>query len=87
MQTNQQTNNQQQIEIHHLSTLPTRDNFVHCNHNLLSYKTMVDTNPLRGNSKSSNFGKPMDCTQHFHRVCRAGSGPTCACRVLTCSGA
>ena len=87
VQTNQQNNNEQKIEIHHLSTLPTRDNFVHCNHNLLSYKTMVDTNPLRGNSKSSNFGKPMDCSQHFHRVCRAGSGPTFACRVLACGGA
>ena len=35
-----------------LSTLPARDTFVHCNHNLCSSTTMVDTNPLQWNSKS-----------------------------------
>ena len=32
VQTNQQNIKEQKPEIHHLSTLPTRDNFVHCNH-------------------------------------------------------
>ena len=36
VQTNQQNIKEQKPEIHHLSTLPTRDNFVHCNHNLSS---------------------------------------------------
>ena len=58
MQTNQQNTKEQKPEIHHLSTLPTRDNFVHCNHNLLSSKTMVAMNPPLGNSKPPNFGKP-----------------------------
>ena len=69
VQTNQQNIKEQKPEIHHLSTLPTRDNFVHCNHNLLSSKTMVAMNPLLGISKPSNFGKPMDCSHHFHREC------------------
>ena len=59
VQTNQQNIREQKPKIHHLSTLPTRDNFVHCNHNLLSPKTMVAMNPLLGNSKPSNFGKPI----------------------------
>ena len=31
VQTNRQNIKEQKPEIHHLSTLPTRDNFVHCN--------------------------------------------------------
>ena len=69
------------------TTLPTRDNFVHCNHNLLSSKTTVATNPPLGNSKPPNFGKPMDYSHHFHRVCYTGFRPTCAYRVLACGGA
>jgi len=84
--TNQQNIKEQIPEIHHLSTLPTRDNFVHCNHNLLSSKTTVAMNPPLGNSKPSNFGKPMDCSHHFHRECYAGFRPTCAYRVLACGG-
>ena len=76
-----------QPKIHHLSTLPTRDNFVHCNHNLLSSKTMVAMNPPLGNSKPPNFGKPMDYSHHFHRVCYTGFRPTCAYGVLACGGA
>ena len=68
-------------------SLPTRDNFVHCNHNLLSPKTMVAVNPPLGNSKPPNFGKPMDYSHHFHRVCYIGFRPTCAYRVLACGGA
>ena len=54
---------------------------------ILSHKTMVATNPPLGNSKPSNFGKPMDCSHHFHRECYAGFRPTCAYRVLACGGA
>ena len=39
-------------------------------------------NPPLGNSKPPNFGKPMDCSHHFHRVCYTGFRPTCAYRVL-----
>ena len=42
---------------------------------------------ILGNSKPSNFGKPMDCSHHFHRECYAGFRPTCAYRVLACGGA
>ena len=87
VQTNQQNIKEQKPEIHHLSTLPTRDNFVHCNRNLLSSKTMVAMNPPLGNSKPPNFGKPMDYSHHFHRVCYTGFRPTCAYRVLACGGA
>ena len=87
MLTNQQNVKEQIPEIHHLSTLPTRDNFVHCNHNLLSSKTMVAMNPPLGNSKPPNFGKPMDYSHHFHRVCYTGFRPTCAYGVLACGGA
>jgi len=89
VQSNQQNIKEQKPEIHHLSTLPlpTRDNFVHCILNLLSSKTMVVMNPLLGSSKPSNFGKPMDCSHHFHRECYAGFRPTCAYRVLACGGA
>jgi hypothetical protein len=87
VQTNQQNIKEQKPKIHHLSTLPTRDNFVHCNHNLLSSKTMVAMNPPLGNSKPPNFGKPMDYSHHFHRVCYTGFRPTCAYRVLACGGA
>jgi len=87
VQTNQQNIKEQKPEIHHLSTLPTRDNFVHCNHNLLSSKTMVAMNPPLGNSKPPNFGKPMDYSHHFHRVCYTGFRPTCAYGVLACGGA
>ncbi len=31
-----------------------------------------------GNSKPPNFGKPMDYSHHFHRVCYTGFRPTCA---------
>ena len=87
VQSNQQNIREQKPKIHHLSTLPTRDNFVHCNHNLLSPKTMVAMNPLLGNSKPPNFGKPMDYSHHFHRVCYTGFRPTCAYGVLACGGA
>ena len=60
---------------------------LHCNHNLLSSKTMVAMNPPLGNSKPPNFGKPMDYSHHFHRVCYTGFKPTCAYRVLACGGA
>ena len=60
---------------------------MHCNHNLLSPKTMVAMNPLLGNSKPPNFGKPMDYSRHFHRVCYTGFRPTCAYGVLACGGA
>ena len=70
-QSNQQNIKEQKPEIHHLSTLPlpSCNNFVHCILNLLSSKTMVVINPLLGSSKPSNFGKPMDCSHHFHREC------------------
>ena len=87
VQSNQQNIREQKPKIHHLSTLPTRDNFVHCNHNLLSSKTMVAMNPPLGNSKPPKFGKPMDYSHHFHRVCYTGFKPTCAYRVLACGGA
>ena len=87
VQSNQQNIREQKPKIHHLSTLPTRDNFVHCNHNLLSPKTMVAMNPPLGNSKPPNFGKPMDYSHHFHRVCYTGFRPTCAYGVLACGGA
>ena len=87
VQSNQQNIREQKPKIHHLPTLQTRDNFVHCNHNLLSPKTMVAMNPPLGNSKPPNFGKPMDYSHHFHRVCYTGFRPTCAYRVLACGGA
>ena len=87
VQSNQQNIREQKPKIHHLSTLPTRDNFVHCKHNLLSSKTMVAMNPPLGNSKPPNFGKPMDYSHHFHRVCYTGFRPTCAYGVLACGGA
>ena len=87
VQSNQQNIKEQKPKIHHLSTLLTRDNFVHCNHNLLSSKTMVPMNPHLGNSKPPNFGKPMDYSHHFHRVCYTGFRPTCAYGVLACGGA
>ena len=87
VQSNQQNIREQKPKIHHLSTLPTRDNFVHCNHNLLSPKTMVAMNPPLGNSKPPKFGKPMDYSHHFHRVCYTGFRPTCAYGVLACGGA
>ena len=87
VQSNQQNIREQKPKIHHLPTLQTRDNFVHCNHNLLSPKTMVAMNPLLGNSKPPNFGKPMDYLHHFHRVCYTGFRPTCAYGVLACGGA
>ena len=51
---------------------------LHCNHNLLSSNTMVAMNSILGISKPLNFGKPMDCSHHFHRECYAGFRPTCA---------
>ena len=54
---------------------------------ILSHKSMVATDPPLGNSKPSNFGKPMDPSHHFHRECYAGFRPTCAYRVLACGGA
>ena len=48
---------------------------------------MVAMNPLLGNSKPSNFRKPMDSSHHFLRECYAGFRPTCAYRVLACGGA
>ena len=54
VQTNQQNIKEQKPEIHHLSTLPTRDNFVHCNHNLLSSKTMV---AMKGEFKTTKLWK------------------------------
>ncbi len=48
---------------------------------------MVAMNPPLGNSKPPNFGKPMDYSHHFHRVCYTGFRPTCAYRVLACGGA
>ena len=87
VQTNQQNIREQKPKIHHLPTLQTRDNFVHCNHNLLSSKTMVAMNSPLGNSKPPNFGKPMDYSHHFHRVCYTGFRPTCAYGVLACGGA
>ena len=44
-------------------------------------------NPPLGNSKPPNFGKPMDYSHHFHRVCYTGFRPTCAYGVLACGGA
>ena len=40
-------------------------------------------NPPFGNSKPSNFGKPMDCSHHFHRECYAGFRPTCAYQSIS----